>query len=288
MRRLSHMRKIALASLSFLCLFSFYETRLLAAVRVKHLLTLKTFKEGYRRSKFNAYYINLPSREDRRLNVETQLERLGVYVTRVEAVDVRLNETELAGCSGDERNMKTCAGKIGCKLSHLKALKLAMSARAKYVAIFEDDFEWTTEIDPTTVVREIVDFEKLFPSWNVIGLSMRVKKFTDVRKNISLGPKAEGKILRIKAAVKSHAYVVRYDYLPRLIANFEACDVKSHYEGAIDRCWKSLQETDEWYGFFRQLGTQTASYSDIEQKNVNSSALILNPPGVLPKRLWEA
>ena len=103
-------------------------------MRVKHLLTLKIFKEDKQRSTFNAYYINLPSREDRRLNVERQLELLGAYVTRVEAVDVRLNEAELAGCSGGERNMKTCAGKIGCKLSHLKALKLAMSAEVKCVS----------------------------------------------------------------------------------------------------------------------------------------------------------
>ena len=174
-------------------------------------------------------------------------------------MDVRSNNTELADCGCKSRklcgqSLGTCAGRIGCKLSHVKSLQLAMIEGARYVAIFEDDFEWTTEIDAADfytscdyvagevkrkvcdLVREIIDFEKSFPSWNVIGLSLHVEEATDSGKTTMFLRKQgndhdsqglSNKVLRIKRATKTHAYVVRASYIPRLINNFEACDVKS-------------------------------------------------------------
>ena len=234
--------------------------------------------------KLRAYYINLSSRHDRRVKIEGELKLLRVPVTRVEAVDVRSNNTELADCRGDgsmgERNMKTCAGKIGCRLSHLKALKLAMLEKADLIAVFEDDFEWSTQIDPATVAPALLHLEKKFPTWDVVGLSMHVREYSpiDPEQKIVLGPQKEVKMLKVHDALKTHAYVVRYAYLPRLIATFEACDVKSHYEGAIDRCWISLQKADEWYGFFSQLGLQTPGFSDIE-KDFKNYTFHTRPPG---------
>jgi hypothetical protein len=234
--------------------------------------------------KLRAYYINISSRHDRRVKIEGELKLLRVPVTRVEAVDVRSNNTELADCRGDgsmgERNMKTCAGKIGCRLSHLKALKLAMFEKADLIAVFEDDFEWSTQIHPATVAQALLQFEKKFPKWDVVGLSMHIRKYSliDPEQNVVLGPQTDAKVLKVHDALKTHAYVVRYAYLPRLIANFEACDVKSHYEGAIDRCWISLQEADEWYGFSSQLGFQTPGFSDIEREFKNYT-FHSRPPG---------
>jgi hypothetical protein len=55
----------------------------------------------------------------------------------------------------------------------------------------------------------------------------------------------------------------------RDIISPEKCHVKRDYNTAIDTCWHPLQRSTNWYGFSPQVGTQAASFSDIELRNVD-------------------
>lgn len=222
------------------------------------------------RSGLQGYYINLAARTDRRYAVENQLIQTGMVLDRINAVDVRKNESALEGC-WDKNELSLCAGKIGVKLSHLKALDAGEASGRDVVAIFEDDFAWLPHTDPKKVLDALSAVRDACPDWNVIALSMNIMKKERLYPNISLsiGPGIQSKIVKLTDAQAAHGYLIRTSYIPTLRANFEACEVHQHRNSAIDQCWKTLQLVDKWYGFEPQLGTQAPGYSDIENREVN-------------------
>lgn len=218
----------------------------------------------------SAYYINLSSRPDRRKAIQRQISRLGIPYARVEAVDVRRNQTVIQSC-WDPSHVPLCVGKVGCKMSHVKALSLGEAQGAEVVAIFEDDFEWLPDVDPAEVINIISIFKGKFPEWDVIGLSLNLLKMNDTSPQVLVrtGPRRYSKVVRVLNAQTTHGYLVKSRYLPKLKANFEGCQVNERYDSAIDQCWKTLQKIDEWYAFSPQLGVQTPGFSDIENENVS-------------------
>jgi GR25 family glycosyltransferase involved in LPS biosynthesis len=216
------------------------------------------------------YYINLRTRPDRRISVTEQLSFLKVPFSMVEAVDVRNNETALLNC-WDQNDLQRCAGKIGCKESHLKILDShARDDSLKTVVIFEDDIVWLNHVDAGKIPEVFKGFEFLFPDWKVLGLSMNVIQQipTNLTVHLSRGSSQETRVMKIGEAQTTHGYAVRASYIPVLLAVWRKCDVTEGLHVAIDQCWKSLQAQGGWYAFSPQLGIQKPGYSDIENTEV--------------------
>ncbi len=91
-------------------------------------------------------YINLRKRPERRQYIEKQLKRMGLYqqATYLEAIDGNTIPDHIYQPIRD--NFKTLArieeriiGRIGCLMSHLRALEIAIDNRYENVLILEDD-----------------------------------------------------------------------------------------------------------------------------------------------------
>lgn len=215
-------------------------------------------------------YINLDSRNDRRDAIEKQLSLLDFPVTRIPAVDLTGDAVELAGC-WDLNDTRSCAGKLGCKRSHIAALRFGLNLNVRALAVFEDDFSWLPGVEPVFIPRIVRDIDSHFPNWSVIALSANLQLYEVARPltYVRISKENLAKVMRLHSAQTTHGYIVRHQYIPTIISNFAACDVKARYEAAIDRCWKVLQISAEWYSFLPQLGTQSAGFSDIEQRFVS-------------------
>tara|TARA_R110000823_G_scaffold48160_2_gene122577 strand:- start:323 stop:988 length:666 start_codon:yes stop_codon:yes gene_type:complete len=100
---------------------------------------MKTFHD------FNCFYINLERRPEKRKFMEEQFNRLKLKVERVEGIDGQtlpdlekdrlINELVVRWNTKQERQL----GRIGCCLSHFKALKIALDRGLNNILIFEDD-----------------------------------------------------------------------------------------------------------------------------------------------------
>ena len=87
------------------------------------------------------YLINLARRPDRRIAMETQARRLGLALTRLDALDARDVEAsaidrwfQAGGPLGEIPRGDKC-----CSLSHRAAWEKLVSSGADYAAILEDD-----------------------------------------------------------------------------------------------------------------------------------------------------
>ena len=216
----------------------------------------------------HALYINRDSRTDRRRSIEWQLSQVNVFPTRVPAVEVYDDKELLSQCW--DRGSKKCAGQIGCQRSHVKALSMAINKNWSHVAIFEDDFEWFNHTDDVHSV--FMRIEEAVPNWDVIGISMNVKRSVRLSlPKIQTGTASFSELIRIKRALATHGYIVRRTMFQELLDVFESCDVKLELYTAIDTCWEKLQSKYNWYGLHPQLGRQAVSFSDIESRVVSYS-----------------
>ena len=155
-------------------------------------------------------------------------------------------------------------GKIGCKLSHVKALQYAERRAWSHVAIFEDDFQWIEGIETKKVLQNIRSIQEWVPEWDVIVISLNVyEKTVFPEKRLNVGINLASSLMQVRRAVATHGYLVRAHMIPILKEVFKRCEVRNS-SVAIDTCWLPLQETTKWYGLTPQLGTQAVSYSDIE------------------------
>jgi len=216
-------------------------------------------------------YINLDRRPDRKEQVEKQLKRAGLNCIRIPAVDISANDTvALEGCW--DGGLRQCPGKIGCQRSHVAALSYAQRHQWEHVAVFEDDFEWFPAVEPSRVQRIIRRVQSLHDDWSVIILSANVAVHELIQPEERIitqkSPSTTSKVTLVKDAQTTHGYMVRGRYIGTVLEAFATCDVKAGPSAAIDSCWKSLQ-TEHWYGFVPNLGTQAPGYSDVEKEVVN-------------------
>lgn len=84
------------------------------------------------------FCINLVRRPDRRAEVEAEFAKHGIKVEFVDGVDGK--ELGIGEFQASD-NEKGTAGDIGCVLSHLKVLEIAMARNLKNYFVFEDDVE---------------------------------------------------------------------------------------------------------------------------------------------------
>lgn len=186
-------------------------------------------------------YINLEHRKDRYESIQNTINSLYEIFTVKQTL--RINAV-----------YKPSEGFIGCSMSHIKALQAGFSfLDSEYILVLEDDFvlhDDTKKLDILKTINTIVDLSKP----DVIMLAGNPRK---VKLN-------QFKLTQCEYVLSSSAYLVRREYIPRLIANIKE-SIELHTP--LDVHWNSLQEKDNWILY--RIGYQYANYSDIECKSVN-------------------
>lgn len=198
-------------------------------------------------------FINLEERTDRLAHVQQELQKLGIEGERINAV-------------------KLASGAIGCTMSHIKCLELAKKRNLPHVFICEDDI---TFLDVEVFKNSIQNFKESPHSkkWDVIIVSGN---------NCPLYKKCSDSYIQVFNCQTTTGYIVNNHYYDTLLANFKEGVKKllknpeNKREYAIDMYWKILQSQDIWYMIIPATVIQYNNYSDVENKHVNYSNLMLD------------
>ena len=149
-------------------------------------------------------------------------------------------------------------GAIGCFMSHIAVLEVAISQNWKNVLIVEDDMQWSN-------FSEVILRSLLSQPYDVIGLGGTFVKYNKDTYKASFFSTAT-------------AYVISNHYYSVLLENFkQGCQkLIQSYEPpkyALDRYWQQIQARDNWYIIMPPICIQRPSYSDIEKKDVDYTEL---------------
>lgn len=183
-------------------------------------------------------YINLEHRTDRKEQVESEL----LKVFPLEKI-VRFNA------------IKHKIGAIGCSMSHIGALEMAIENKWKNVLIVEDDLQWNNFEKGCTILSSLV--KKQYDAIVLSGHEVSYNKQT----------------YKLFSCCARTAYLVQNHYYETLLNNFKEglarlqTNLMSQYRG--DRYWNRIQARDNWYIIIPQMCIQRPSFSDIENKNVD-------------------
>lgn len=197
-------------------------------------------------------YINLEHRKDRLEHVTSELSKLGIVGERFEAV-------------------KTKVGAIGCSMSHIKCLELAKARDYDHVFICEDDI---TFLKPDVLKNSVNQFYKNKDiEWDMLLIGGN---------NVPPYDKVTDYCIRVYYCQTTTGYIVKKHYYDTLISNFRESvqnlirepENKSAY--ALDMYWKRLQLINKWYMIIPITVTQCESYSDIEERTVDYTHLMLD------------
>jgi GR25 family glycosyltransferase involved in LPS biosynthesis len=187
-----------------------------------------------------SYYINLDHRTDRKAEFESECARMDISVQRFPGV-------------------RENVGGIGCTQSHVNILKKARADGLACVTIFEDDFQFVVSKE------EYADIlNNLPPDYDVVMLSYNLIRSEPYNDRF-------GKALDIQTA---SGYIVHSRFYDTIINRLEEGLVQyrqnPHDSAYInDMYWKSLQPSARWYFCLKRIGVQRASFSDIQQTNVD-------------------
>lgn len=180
-------------------------------------------------------YINLEDRLDRKKHIEGQLSKY-------------INTDKICRFNA----VKNIRGAIGCGLSHIAVLEMAIAENWDNVFIAEDDLTWTADFTSGYNILENLIREE----YDVIVLGGSfVKSYKDSFKLISCNC--------------ALAYIVNNSYYQKLLDCFKKGVyqlTRSYNQSryAIDQVWKPLQRHDNWYVIKPNMCVQLPSYSNIE------------------------
>ena len=192
-------------------------------------------------------YINLDHRTDRRQEIESELNRMQVVpYTRFSAI-------------------KHEKGMLGCTMSHIGALKKGLESGADHILIFEDDFQFT--IEEPVLLHHILN-SVMETNYDVFMLGYCF--FFDRKEDSCIFKTDHGMFKKITKAACAHGYMVKKEYVPKLLQNFETSlrlrpKAKPGKESEFnnDDYWQRLQETDNWLCYNEPCGIQRSGLSDI-------------------------
>ena len=187
-------------------------------------------------------YINLDHRSDRRYEIESELDKMGLSYERFPAIK-------------DER------GAMGCCKSHLAVLKKAREKGYKTLLVLEDDFKFLMDrplLEKTIQQLSQVPFDVCLFAYNTNDLHHSDYPF----------------LSKITNAQTTSGYLVKSHYYDTLITQWEYGlkmfqETGNEQKYTCDQSWKTLQEKDTWYCVTERVGIQRDSYSDIQKGHVN-------------------
>jgi glycosyl transferase family 25 len=199
----------------------------------------------------HAYYINLDSRPDRKIQVENELKSIGIAGERFKALQLD-------------------NGAIGCSMSHLKLIKTAKDLNLDHVLVVEDDIQF---LNPDLFVKQINGFLKNHKDFDVVLLAGN---------NIPPYTAIDDTCIKVNKCQTTTGYLVKNHYYDILMHNIKNGIQKLmrnptlHKEYAIDKYWFRLQMRDNWYLIIPLTVTQRENYSDIEKRPTNYTNLMLD------------
>ena len=192
-------------------------------------------------------YINLDSRIDRRTHFESQFNKIGLQTQRFSAI--RNND-----------------GAIGCSMSHIACLEIAIRTNWDHVLVCEDD---ATITNPGQLVYQVNQFLNRFnDAWDVLLLGGN--NYQPFRQESS-------ECVRVANCQTTTSYLVRRPYFETLLANFKEglkklmAEPSQQPKYAIDQYWKNLQRKDRWYLIVPITVIQRPDYSDVSKQHVDYS-----------------
>ena len=195
----------------------------------------------------NIIYINLDSRIDRRTHFESQFTKIGLNPQRFSAI-------------------RNADGAIGCSMSHIACLELAIRNNWDHVLVCEDD---ATITNPGHLVYNVNQFLKRFgDSWDVLLFGGN---------NYQPFRQESPECVRIANCQTTTAYLVQRPYYETLLTNFKEglknliAEPSQQPKYAIDQYWKNLQRTDRWYLIVPVTVIQRPDYSDVSKQRVDYS-----------------
>ena len=195
----------------------------------------------------NVLYINLDSRMDRRVHFESQFTKMGLTPQRFSAI-------------------RNADGAIGCSMSHVACLELAIQNEWDHVLVCEDD---ATITKPGQLVYQVNQFLNRFnDGWDVLLLAGN---------NYQPFRQESPECVRVANCQTTTAYLVRRPYFETLLANFKdglkhlIAEPSQQPVYTIDQYWKNLQRTDRWYLIVPITVIQRADYSNISKRRVDYS-----------------
>ena len=189
-------------------------------------------------------YINLEHRKDRNESVLKELSKIKIQNAE------RFNAIEMKN------------GAIGCSLSHIKCIEIAIKRNYDYIIICEDDIEI---LNPSLFIENMNKFLNSQIEWDVVliaGNNMIPYNFvTDY-------------CIKIYNCLTTTGYIVKNKYFSTLLNNYKEGVTKlmkeqSNSSYKIDKYWLSLQKKDNWYMIIPPTIIQKEDYSDIEKKVTN-------------------
>ncbi len=199
----------------------------------------------------NIYYINLDSRQDRRLHFENQMKMLKWNAIRFPAI-------------------KNKVGAIGCSLSHLSLLNFAKKNDLDHILIMEDDI---TFLNPYLFIENLNKLLEKYNNFDVLLIAGN---------NMGEYEKLDNNCVKISKCQTTTGYLVKKHYYDKLIKNIHEgitllCrDLNKLDFFAIDQYWESLQKIDKWYLLTPLTVIQKQDYSDIEGKIINYTSAMLD------------
>lgn len=184
------------------------------------------------------FYINLESRQDRKQNIESELNILGIKYERFNAIPT------------------PGFGILGCGLSHLAVIELAKQRGYQNVLILEDDTHFVLNREEINQVLNRFFSQNI--EYNVLFLSYVIYQ----------GEKTEYSFLtRGLHTTTATAYIVNSNYYDQLIELYRFStkrleQTREHWNYANDLVWKDLQSKDKWYCIHPIIAIQQSGYSD--------------------------
>jgi len=204
------------------------------------------------------FYINLKKREDRNKHILQELKKINIKNFE------RFNAIEMTN------------GAIGCSLSHIKCLEMAIKRNYEYVMICEDDVEI---LNPELFIKNINTFLNSSIKWDVVLIAgnnmLPYKIITDY-------------CIQINNCLTTTGYIVKKYYFETLLENYKEGIQKLLREPTnnnykIDKYWLFLQNKDNWFLIIPPTIVQREDYSDIEKKKTNFKNYMLNYNKVVKK-----
>ncbi|EMI5492228.1 glycosyltransferase family 25 protein [Providencia stuartii] len=146
----------------------------------------------------NTFIINLPECTERRMVMQSQLEKTHLSYEIINAVrGTGLSNKEIQSLVYDYPNCKLTKGEIGCALSHLSVYKIMIEKNISHALVLEDDTIIPVDIADTLNKIKKIDNQK---KANVYLLS-RVHSYIENKK-------LKSNIYSAYNALGTHAYVI--------------------------------------------------------------------------------
>lgn len=205
-------------------------------------------------------YINLEHRTDRNEHMKKITAMFGTKVHRFNAI-------------------KCNSGMLGCTMSHISVVKLAIQNKWNNILILEDDVEWN---DSMKGYMNLLDL--LTRPYDVIMLGGGYCNF-------------DKKTFKLSKANHTHAYLVHKNYFETLLMNFEEgksyleLSINSNkctYDFGIDIYWLKLIKQHNWFIVLPNILYQKNDYSDIDKKQTayTNNIFLLSDTLNIKRALW--